>query len=58
VARIEPDKREEWDAMLTAPLPGRETRRSEVADEDEGRAFLGLMAQVGARQGISGGSPG
>lgn len=43
--RIEEDKREEWEAMLVAPLPGRETRQAQTPAvvEAEGAAFMALM---------------
>lgn len=45
VKRIDPDKREEFEAMLTSPIPGRE-RRSELLDDADGEAFMAMMQQV------------
>lgn len=45
VERIDPEKREEWDAMLTDPLPGRETTQpAPFQVEDEGASFMATLA--------------
>jgi hypothetical protein len=47
IERIEPDKREEWHAMLTEPLPGQVEQRAEPTPfqaEDEAAAFMATMA--------------
>lgn len=48
VKHIDPEKREEWEFMLTSPLPGRERQVTERDIEDEGAAFMALMAQQGS----------
>jgi hypothetical protein len=48
VERINPDKREEWEAQLNAPLPGEDTRvvvASEADIEREGAMFMAAMSQ-------------
>ena len=41
---MQPDDREKWDMMLTAPLPGgRPARASDTEVEAEGAAFLAAM---------------
>ncbi len=45
IQRIEPEKREEWDYMLTAPFPGETEVVSEFRDEDEGASFMAMMGQ-------------
>lgn len=48
--RIQPEKREEWEHMLTAPLPGREKEKKHwaadavVEDDDDG--FMAAMAML------------
>ena len=45
VKHMQPDDREKWEIMLTAPLPGAErTRPSQVTAEAEGAAFLAAMS--------------
>ena len=46
VKYMDPEDREKWDIMLTAPLPGAEKRRqsSEAEVEAEGAAFLAAMS--------------
>jgi hypothetical protein len=56
IEHLDPSKREEWDTLLLAPLPGREKEVSEVQVEQEGAAFMALM-QSGL-QGISVGPEG
>lgn len=48
VKRIEPEKREEWEAMLDAPIPGMEPTPAMV--EAEGQSFMDLMSAVNAQQ--------
>jgi hypothetical protein len=44
VERIEYDKREEWEAQLTAELPGREKAKpTEQQIEQEGADFMAAM---------------
>ncbi len=44
VARIDPEKREQWDIQLVEPLPGREkTKPSDATIELEGAGFMALM---------------
>ena len=52
--RIQADKREEWDAMLEAPLPGQERRPTPMQAEDESAGFMALMGMAG-QGGIAGG---
>jgi hypothetical protein len=50
VERVNPDKREEWDSLLTAALPGQEKARpTEQQAADEGSAFMATMAMHAAR---------
>jgi len=51
VAHLEPEKREEWDAMLAAPLPGQERRATPATVEAEGESFMALMAATGKSAG-------
>jgi hypothetical protein len=46
IARVEEEKREEWDNMLTAPLPGQEDRVTDNVAEEEGMAFMQVMQQT------------
>lgn len=57
VKRIDPEKREEWDAMLEAPIPGLSTEPSEAQIEAEGQSFMALMAAVEEQKGASGAGP-
>lgn len=41
VERLDPEKREEWEAMLMSPLPGIEPSPREI--EAEGENFMALM---------------
>jgi len=47
VRYMDPETREKWEMMLTAPLPGTERTRppSEVEAEVEGAAFMAAMSQ-------------
>lgn len=45
IERVQPDKLEEFEMMLTQPLPGRERRSEQLAEED-GQMFMALMGQV------------
>ena len=47
VRNMDPDRREQFDADLAAPLPGQETKAhvSEMVAEIEGQAFMAAMAQ-------------
>lgn len=45
VQHMTPEKREEWDFMLNAPLPGHEQAApTETVIEAEGEAFMAVMA--------------
>ena len=46
VVQMQPDDREKWEIMLSAPIPGTESRvrPSEVTAEAEGAAFLSAMS--------------
>lgn len=48
VDRIDPETREEWDMMLSAPLPGREAKPSPAELEADGASFMALMATQNA----------
>jgi hypothetical protein len=44
VERVQPEKREEWIAMLEAPLPGERPRTvTDATAEAEGAAFMTAM---------------
>jgi hypothetical protein len=44
VARIEPEKREEWEAMLNDPLPGEKPAEATPRQiEQEGMDFMAAM---------------
>lgn len=45
VAHIDPEKREDWEYQMNAPIPGRETQVSEATAEVEGEGFLAMMQQ-------------
>lgn len=50
VERIEPEKREQWEMMLTEPLPGMEKAApTSIQAEDEGADFMAAMAMHQAR---------
>lgn len=50
VERVEEKKREEWDMMLTQPLPGTETEEpTQWQAEDEGADFMAAMQAHAAR---------
>lgn len=50
VERMDPEKREQWEMMLTDPLPGREKAApSPITAEQEGADFMAAMA---AHQGM------
>jgi len=51
VERIDPNMREEWEAMLVAPIPGREKQASPQMIEDEGEAFMAMMQYNEAQRG-------
>jgi hypothetical protein len=51
VQHLDPEKREEWDAMLAAPLPGQERRATPSTVEAEGEAFMALMVATGKGAG-------
>lgn len=53
--RIEDDKREQWEYMLNAPLPGQEERVTENVAEVEGAAFMQMMETNQKLKGGSGG---
>lgn len=56
IARIDPEKREQWDIQLAEPLPGREKDKpSEATIEAEGAGFMALMATEAARKGPANG---
>jgi hypothetical protein len=42
---IDPEKREEWDAMLEAPLDGSRAKPTDAQIESEGADFMALMGQ-------------
>jgi hypothetical protein len=44
VARVDPEKREEFDMLLDTPVPGQERQVSETTREAEGAAFMALMS--------------
>jgi hypothetical protein len=45
VERIDPEKREEWDVMLTDPLPGREKAApAPFQVEQEAESFMATLA--------------
>jgi hypothetical protein len=55
---MQPEDREKWDIMLTAPLPGTEKKirpPSEAEVDAEGEAFLAAMS---THQSLTGGSRG
>lgn len=45
LARIEPDKLEEWLYLLNQPLPGQEKKVTDAMAESEGESFMNLMTQ-------------
>jgi hypothetical protein len=46
LARLDPEKREEWDAMLMAPLdPSKKAKPTDAQIEAEGADFMALMGQ-------------
>lgn len=50
IAHIEPDKRVEWEAMLTEPLPGQEKAPpTPFQAEDEADAFMATLAMHQSR---------
>ena len=50
VERIESDKREQWEMMLSEPLPGQEKiAPTPFQAEDEGADFMATMAMHAAR---------
>lgn len=52
--RIDPEKREEWIAMLEAPLPGDEKMApTPETIEEEGASFMAFMAQAKGSAGAS-----
>lgn len=52
VERIEPDKREQWEMMLTEPLPGMEAApATPFQAEQEGADFMAALAAHQARGG-------
>jgi hypothetical protein len=52
VARVDPEKREDWDNDLTAPLPGQERRKpTEAVLEKEASDFMATMMQHKALTG-------
>lgn len=51
VERIEPEKREQWEMMLTEPLPGMETAPpTPIEAEQEGMDFMSTMAMHQTRR--------
>jgi len=53
IARIDPEKREEWDVMLTDPLPNQVQKKAEPTPfqaEDEAASFMATMAMHAAQQ--------
>lgn len=48
--RIPPDKREQWEMMLEAPLPGKEKVVTERQLELESEGFMGLLAMQQAKK--------
>jgi len=44
VLHMDPEQREKWDLLLEAPLPGMEARPTDRQIEDEGAAFMALLA--------------
>jgi len=47
VERIDPEKREEWDALLNDPLPNQVVQRAAPTPfqaEDEGASFMATLA--------------
>lgn len=56
VERIDPEKREDWERMLEAPLPGMEKAKpTEVMIEAEGASFMALMQSEAKRKESTGG---
>jgi len=59
VERINPEKREEWEAQMMAPLPGESPAVvSDAVVEAEGAAFMAAMGQHAALTGGSDGAAG
>lgn len=53
VERIDPEKREEWDMMLSAALPGQEKAEpTEQQMEQEGADFMAAMAMHQAQRAV------
>jgi hypothetical protein len=51
VQRIDPEKREEWHAMLTDPLPGQEAAPpAPFQAEQEGEDFMATLAMHQAQR--------
>lgn len=45
--RVDPEKMEEIDYILTKPLPGEENKVSDATIEDEGASFMALHMGTG-----------
>ena len=43
ISRIDPERREEWEAMLNDPLPGEEAKPSDTDLEMDGDSFMSAM---------------
>lgn len=54
--QVGPEGREKFEEDMAAPLPGSERKASPAEVEEEGEAFMAMMALAQGQKGVTGGT--